>query len=397
MGGCEQRIMSTIFYIGIAMVAGLIATRLTKLVRLPNVTAYLLAGILIGPYVLNLLGEGTLDTLGIITEVALGFIAFSIGDEFKLSSLKTIGGSALIITLFESTGAVLFVMTITLLMGFDPAICIVLGALSASTAPAATLLIVRQYRASGPLTSMLLPVVAADDATGLIAYSVCISIATGIIHNQAFSFYTTIMLPLIHVLISLAAGAFIGLLLALTHRFFRSRGNRLSFILAAVFIGCAAAKYFELSSLLLCMAIGAFYVNLSDEAEKMLGFVDDWTYALFMLFFVISGAELNFETLPKVGLIGIVYVIARFAGKYFGAFLGGTLTKQPPVVRKNIGWALMPQAGVAIGMATMALSQLPPEYGRQIQTVILGATFIYEIAGPISAKTALKRAGEIEG
>ncbi len=388
--------MDNIFFVGIAMVGGLIATRLTKLVRLPNVTAYLLVGILIGPYALNFLQEGTLGTLGIITEAALGFIAFSIGDEFKLSSLKSIGASALIITLFESTGAVVFVMTVTMLLGFDPAICIVLGALSASTAPAATLLVVRQYKASGPLTSMLLPVVAADDATGLIAYSVCISIAKGIIHHQAFSIYATILLPLIHVAISLAVGASLGLLLALTHRFFKSHGNRMSFIIAAVFIGCAVAKRFELSSLLLCMAIGAFYVNLSDEADKLLGFVDDWTYPLFMLFFVISGAELNFETLPKVGLIGIIYVVARFAGKYFGAFIGGTITKQPPVVKNNIGWALMPQAGVAIGMATMALTQLPPEYGGQIQTVILGATFIYEIAGPISAKTALRRAGEIK-
>ncbi len=387
--------MNTLFIVALAMAAGLLMTRVTRLVHLPNVTAYLIGGLLIGPYVLNLVHADELSGLTVITQCALGFIAFSIGDEFKLSTLRAIGKPALIITAFESLFAVGCTMTITLLLGFDPVICVMLGALSASTAPAATLLIVRQYKASGPLTSMLLPVVAADDATGLIAYSICVSIATNMINHEAFSFVDTILMPLLNILASLGVGALMGIALALTHRFFRSHTNRMSFCIAFVMAGVGLADMLDLSNLLLCMAVGAVYVNLSNDAERILGYIDDWTYPLFMLFFVISGAQLNLSVLPKVGLLGIVYVFARFGGKFLGSFLGGTITKQPPVVKDNIGWALMPQAGVAIGMATMALQQLPLAYGQQIQTVILSATLIYEIVGPIASKNALKRAGEI--
>lgn len=370
-------------------------TRVTRLVKLPNVTAYLIAGVLIGPCVLKLVPEAELNNFSIITEAALGFIAFSIGDQFKLSSLKALGKSALIITALESLGAVVIVMSITLLLGFDPIVCVMLGALSASTAPAATLLIVRQYKTSGPLTDMLLPVVAADDATGLIAYSVCVNIAIGMVNHDLFSVTNTILIPLVDIVLALLVGALIGFALALSNKYFKSHTNRMSLAIAAVFLGVGVADHFGLSNLLLCMAMGAVYVNLRDDAERVLGCIDDWTYPLFMLFFVISGAELNLAILPKVGLIGIIYIFARFGGKFLGSWIGGTITHQPPVVKDNIGWALMPQAGVAIGMATMALAQLPLEYGQQIQTVILSATLVYEIVGPIASKNALKRAGEI--
>lgn len=387
--------MSALFYISIAMFGGLLVTRLTRLVHLPNVTAYLIAGVIIGPCVLNLLTSETLSGFSVITECALGFIAFSIGDEFKLSNLKAIGKPAMVITVLESVFAVVAVMCITMALGFEPIICIMLGALAASTAPAATLLVVRQYKASGPLTSMLLPVVAADDATGLIAYSICISIAKGILNNVPFSFTTTILEPLGQVLLSLLIGGLLGAVLAIAHKYFKSHTNRMSLCIAFVMIGVGIADYLGLSNLLLCMAIGAIYVNIWNDSERILACIDDWTYPLFMLFFVISGAQLNLDVLPKVGLLGVVYVVTRFAGKFFGAWLGGTITKQPSVVKDNLGWALMPQAGVAIGMATMVLSQLPAEYGQLIQTVILSATLIYEIVGPLCTKSALKRAGEI--
>ena len=387
--------MNALFYTALAMMGGLFMTRLTRLVKLPNVTAYLIAGVLIGPYVFHLVGSETLAGFSVITECALGFIAFSIGDEFKLESLKAIGKPALIITVLESLFAVICTMSITLLLGFNPIICIMLGALSASTAPAATLLIVRQYKAQGPLTDMLLPVVAADDATGLIAYSICVSIAQGMVSHSAFSFTGTVLLPLLKIVAALLLGAVLGFILALTNRWFRSHTNRMSLCIAFVMIGVGIADYLGLSNLLLCMALGAVYVNIWTDSERILGCIDDWTYPLFMLFFVISGAQLNLDTLPKVGLLGVVYICARFGGKFLGAWLGGTLTKQPAVVRNNLGWALMPQAGVAIGMATMALRQLPAEYSQLIQTVILSATLIYEIAGPLAAKTALQRAGEI--
>ena len=388
--------MNTLFCISAAMLAGLLMTRITRLAHLPNVTAYLFAGVLIGPYVLSLVNRDTLDSFAVITECALGFIAFSIGDEFRLESLKAIGRPALIITLCESVLAVVFTMTITLLLGFSPVICIMLGALSASTAPAATLLIVRQYKAKGPLTNMLLPVVAADDATGLVAYSICVSIAKGMVSHQTLSVMNTLVLPLLSILEAVGIGAVLGFLLALSHKYFRSHTNRLSLCIAMVVIGTSIADALGISSLLLCMAVGAVYVNIWNDSERILRCMDDWTYPLFMLFFVISGASLNLSALPRVGLIGVVYICARFAGKYCGAYLGGTLTKQPETIRRNLGWALMPQAGVAIGMATMVLRELPGEYSQVIQTVILCATLIYEIAGPLAAKAALKNAGEIQ-
>ena len=387
--------MNALFYVAAAMLGGLLMTRLTRLIHLPNVTAYLLAGVLIGPYVLNLVGNASLESMGVITECALGFIAFSIGDEFKLKNLKAIGKTALTITALESLCAVIFTMSITMILGFEPIVCIMLGALSASTAPAATLLIVRQYKAQGPLTNMLLPVVAADDATGLVAYSICVSIAKGIVNHDAFSFTGTVLLPLLQIAEALVLGAVLGILLAVAHKYFRSHTNRMSLCIAFVMIGVGIADYFGISNLLLCMALGAVYVNIFNDHERILGCIDDWTYPLFLLFFVISGAELNLTTLPKVGLIGIVYIFARFGGKFLGAWIGGTITKQPKVVKNNLGWALMPQAGVAIGMATLVLKQLPPEYSQVIQTVILSATLIYEIAGPLAAKMALQRAGEI--
>lgn len=387
--------MTAIFYLGIAMTAGLLMTRLIRLIHLPNVTAYLLAGVLIGPYVLGWVTKDMTDSFTVITNVALGFIAFSIGDEFKLSSLIAIGKPAIVITVLESVMAVVLVDTITIVCGFPKPMCIVLGALAASTAPAATLLVVRQYHAHGPLTNMLLPVVAADDATGLIAYSISISIAVGMINGDPFSVTNTILKPILQIIISLLLGSGFGILVALSHRYFHSHTNRMSICIAAIFVAVSLADRWGLSSLLVCMALGAFYVNMRSDSERILQCIDDWTYPLFMLFFVISGAELDLSALPKVGVLGLIYLFTRFGGKFLGSYIGASVMKCDDVIKKNIGWALMPQAGVAIGMATMALRQLPG-YGSQVQTVILSCTLIYELVGPIATKNALRRAGEID-
>ena len=387
--------MAVVLSLAIAMIGGLLMTRLTRLVHLPNVTAYLIAGVLIGPCVLNLINHNTVSSLSLITNVALGFIAFSIGDQFKLSTLKQIGKPALIITVLESVGAVVLVDAVTLICGFPPAMCITLGALAASTAPAATLMVVRQYKADGPLTRMLLPVVAADDATGLIAYSISINIANGFVNHKPFSVVNTLLIPLGQICLALLLGAVFGYLIALACRFFKSHTNRMSWCIAAVFASTAIADKYGLSSLLMCMAVGAVYVNMRDDAEKVLNSVDDWTYPLFMLFFVISGATLDLTSLPKVGVIGVIYIITRFAGKWIGSYIGASITHQPDVVKKNIGFALMPQAGVAIGMATLASTQLGGGFGPQVLTIILSATLVYELIGPIATKSALKRAGEI--
>lgn len=386
--------MSDLYYLGIMIVAGLLLTRITKKLHLPNVTAYIIAGIIIGPYVTKLVSAEVVEVFDVITTVALGFIAFSIGDEFKISTLKAIGKTALLITLFEAVTAVVLVDIVTMLLGFPKPLCIMLGALAASTAPAATLLIVRQYKASGPLTNMLLPVVAADDAIGLMAYSISVSIAQGMVHHEAFHFVNTLLIPLGMIVLALVVGGILGLIVAISNRYFLSHGNRMTICMGAVLLGVAIGDRFGLSNLLICMAIGAVYANLRNDAERILGYIDDWTYPLFLVFFVVSGAELDVYALPKVGLLGLVYIIVRFAGKYLGSFTAAKICKCEPVVANNIGWALMPQAGVAIGMASLVVRQLP-DFGPQIQTVILSATLVYEVLGPLAAKYALSKAGEI--
>jgi Kef-type K+ transport system membrane component KefB len=387
--------MHTLFYIAIAMIAGLLMTRVAKLVHLPNVTGYLIAGLLIGPFCLNLLNNDMLATLDVLTVAALGFIAFSIGSEFKLAHLRAIGGRIIIITVCEALGAVIIVDVVIILFGFPVPMALAMGAIAAATAPAATLLVVRQYKAKGELTSTLLPVVAMDDAIGLMAYAISVSIAKMIANGEAFNLMTTIVSPLIEIVLSLLAGGVIGALVALSNRFFHSKANRLCIAIAAVMLGVGIAKQFNLSHLLLCMAIGAAYVNLRNDAIQTLEHADTWTPPLFMMFFVISGAELDVAALPTLGLVGVLYIVARVCGKYFGAFLGCTISKMPKKIRKYLGFSLIPQAGVAIGIAQLVVRELP-QYGSSIQAVILCATLVYELVGPILTKASLIKAGEIQ-
>lgn len=376
------------------MIAGLLLTRVVKLVKLPNVTGYLIAGLLIGPYCFKLISADMLETLDILTTAALGFIAFSIGSEFKLAHIKAIGGKIILITVCEALGAVILVDVVVIAFGFPVPMALTMGAIAAATAPAATLLVVRQYRAKGELTSTLLPVVAMDDAIGLMAYAISVSIAKMIQNGDAFNVMTTIVDPLLEIVLSLLAGGVLGAVVAISNRFFQSKANRLSIGIAAVLLGASLAQKFDLSPLLLCMAIGAVYVNLRNDAIQTLEHVDTWTPPLFMMFFVISGADLNVSMLPKLGLIGVLYIVSRVVGKYFGAYLGCTISKTSPKIRKYLGFSLVPQAGVAIGIAQLAVRELP-QYGTSIQAVILCATLIYELIGPVLTKASLIKAGEI--
>ncbi len=386
--------MHTLLSIAIAMIAGLLLTHVAKLVKLPNVTGYLVAGLLIGPYCFRLVSADTLATLDIITVAALGFIAFSIGSEFKLSHIKAIGGKILIITACEAVSAVILVDVVVSLLGFPVPMALCLGAIAAATAPAATLLVVRQYRAKGELTSTLLPVVAMDDAIGLMAYAISVSIAKMIQNGEAFNLMNTLVAPLLEIVLSLGVGAIIGVIVAISNRFFHSRANRLMICIAAVMLGVGIAQQFGLSHLLLCMSIGAVYVNLRDDAIQTLEQSESWTPPLFMLFFVISGADLNVSVLPSLGLLGVVYILTRVVGKYVGAYVGCTISKTSPKIRKYLGLSLIPQAGVAIGIAQLVVKELP-EYGASIQAVILCATLIYELIGPVITKYSLIKAGEI--
>lgn len=388
--------MNMLLSMAAAIALGLLLTRIAKKINLPNVTAYLVAGLAVGPYCLNLFDQDALAGVAQITSVALGFIAFSIGGEFKWESLKRVGTKAVIITLFQALAALALVDIVLLVFGFDVPLSITLGAIATATAPAATLMVVRQYRAQGTMTNTLLSVVAMDDAIGLAAFSISLAIAQSLTSGAAPTLYNMLISPLLEIMLSLVVGGLLGALLSFLMRFFRSRANRLSLMLAAVLAGVALADGYGLSSLLTCMAIGAAMVNLRDDSEMLVEIIDRWTPPLFTLFFVISGAELDLHVLSTVGILGLLYILARSLGKYFGARVGASVVKSEPKIRKYLGLTLLPQAGVAIGMAQVVITKLP-EYGAEIRAVVLCATLVYELIGPVITRIALERSGEIPG
>ncbi|HPY37944.1 MAG TPA: cation:proton antiporter [Bacilli bacterium] len=387
--------------LGLAMAAGLLSTRLMKLLNLPNVTGYLIIGLLLGPFVGHLFSEQAISDFSILSDIALGFIAFSIGCEFKLSSLKKIGGKVVIITLFQALLTAVVVALAVFAFSRDVALSLTLGAIATATAPAATLMVVRQYKAKGPVVDTLLPVVAFDDAIGLIVFSVLLSISKVVATNSSLTAEAILLAPLVEIFLSLAIGAALGALLALVMRFFKSRANRLTLMITTVFLGVGLTKLFafidwySLSSLLLCMMIGAVFANMRSDSNLVVEGVDRWTPPLFMFFFILSGAELDVRVIVTVGLIGVVYIVARSVGKYFGAYLGALSTKSDKNIRHYLGFALLPQAGVAIGMAKVVSEEMPSDIGVKIVTVVLCSVLFFELVGPIITKLALMRAGEI--
>jgi len=383
--------MSILFYVGLMLLCGLLGGRLAKLAGLPNVTGYLVAGLVIGPYVLGIVHTETTGDISVISEMALGFIALSIGAEFELSYFREVGKAPVIIAILEGLFATVFVFAALLVLGFDPSISIILGAIASATAPAATIMVIRQYRAHGPVTKTLLSVVALDDAVALIAFGFAVAV-TKSLNGNSENILMTILDPFITLVLSLVIGAVSAVLLLIPLRFFKKESNRLCAVVGFVFITLAVADYAGASSLLACM--GAVFVNISSEASLVLKIADNVTPPIFMLFFVLSGARLDITLIPSIGIIGTVYIIMRVLGKFFGAWLGAVLCRTHEAVKKNLGWTLVPQAGVAIGL-TLVADQVVPEYAGRIRAVILCATLIYELTGPVISKLALKRAGEI--
>ena len=387
--------MNVLLALAIAMAMGLLLSRVIKLIHLPNVTAYLIAGLLVGPFVLNVLTAEMNAELAIISDVALGFIAYSIGSEFKLSYLKEIGAKPMVITLFEGCTASLMVFVTLVILGQPMPLCLALGAIAAATAPAATLMVVRQYKANGPVTKMLLPVVAMDDALGLMLYAIMMAVARTIERGTALTVTTLLLKPLGEIFGSLALGVALGLVLVYVLRFFHSRGNKLTLTIMMVFTAVGLSSMWGLSSLLVCMMLGATMVNLCQQSNVMLEQCDRFTPPLFLLFFVLSGANLDLAVLPTVGIVGIAYVISRAIGKALGGTMGAAVEKCDANIIKYLGLTLIPQAGVAIGMARMSMTALP-EYGAVINAVVLAGTLIYELTGPVITKIALTKAGEIK-
>ncbi len=398
--------MNTLIALAVAMAIGLALTRFAKLLGMPNVTAYLIAG-LIARYIMEFVGSNELENLDIVTSVALGFIAFSIGSSFKFKHIRHIGKSVVIITIFQAIMTVVLVDLALLLLSLFDAIsvseAICLGAIATATAPAATLMVVRQYKARGVVTDTLLPVVAFDDAIGLIIFAISLAVAKAFANPQAQPTITELLvLPLLEIVLSLGIGSILGFMLAYATKIFASRGNRISLCIVAVFAGvglCTVIPNMVLSDLLTCMAIGAVYVNLNKESGQIFDLMDRWTTPLFMLFFIVSGAELDLSIIPSVGLIGVVYLVSRSIGKYSGSYLGAKVVNADNNVKKYLGLTLLPQAGVAIGMATKVASTtelVEAGFANSVVTVTLCATLVYELLGPLIAKWALVKSGEIK-
>lgn len=424
--------MNQILCIALALFVGLLSSRLMKLLRLPNVTGYLISGIIFGPFVLGKyiggwstdpLSGNSIQAISWISDIALGFIAFTIGCSFKASSLKAVGKRIVIITVFEALGGALitigglFIAYIFLKDTLPIAVILTLGAIACATAPAATLMVIKQYKAHGPVVDTLIPVVAFDDAVALIAFSVLFSISKSLVTATSLSFVGVIIVPLIEIVASLALGALLGFLISLGCRFFKSRANRMIMVIASILVVVGLSilanqlgwklfgEDFSFSSLLACMMIGAFFINARKDAQRTIERIDQFTPPLYMLFFVISGANLNITIFASkdallVIIIALVYIVARSLGKYLGAFSSSKITNSEPTVQKYLGFTLFPQAGVAIGLATTASQTLAKAgYEKEssiILAVILTATIVYELVGPLITKIALYKAGEIQ-
>ena len=383
-----------LLYLSLILLAGIAAGRLVKQARLPNVTGYLLVGLLIGPHLLGLIPEGFVESAHMLSDAALGFIAFSIGGEFKVTYLRKVGKGPVLITILEAMGAVILVLVGLLIAGFPLPLALCLGAIAAATAPAATIMVIRQYRAKGPVTDTLMTVVAMDDAVALMAFGIAAGIARSMMAPGSASIWMSVFQPILEIVLSLGLGFLLGLLMTLPLRWFKKDGNRTILMLGFVLLGVGLAEWFDLSGLLLCMAAGAALVNLSGNASAVFRLAEGFTPPLFLAFFVLSGAEMDLAVLPTIGLAGTLYLLLRVAGKIGGSYLGALLGKAPAVVRRWLGPALVPQAGVAIGLS-LAATRILPEYGDTIRAVVLCATILYEIAGPVLAKLSLKKAGEI--
>ena len=407
---------SILLSLSIALLAGLLLSRLAKYVQLPAVTAYLIAGVLIGPFCLGAFGvDGIgitatqLSSFAIISDVALGFIAFSMGNEFRLAQLKKIGKQATIVGIFQAVFTTLvvdaFLIGLHFIMPdkFSISSAIVLGAVATATAPAATLMVVRQYKAKGKLTDILLPVVAIDDAVGLMVFAVSFGIARALSTGGA-SIVSIILEPIIEVVLSLALGFIMGILFTYCEKFFHSRSKRMAVSVTFVVMTVAISNisftclglHVAFSSLLSCMMLGTVFCNICDFSEELMERADRWTAPILILFFVVSGAELELSVFAEfsVVVIGIVYILSRSLGKYFGARFSCQATKCDPSIVKYLGITLLPQAGVALGMALKAM-QLGAD-GSIVRNITLFAVLIYEIVGPSLTKMSLIKSGDIK-
>lgn len=415
--------MEILLTLSVALFAGLMLSRLAKIAKMPAVTAYLIAGILIGPYCLGALGINGLgfisheqiSSFSILSDVALGFIAFSIGNEFRLAQLKQTGKQATVIGILQAVAAT--VLVDAALIGLHFLIpdklplpsAIILGAVASATAPAATLMVVKQYKAKGPLTDILLPIVALDDAVGLVLFAVSFGVSKALIAGK-IEFVSIIVEPILEVVLSLGLGAAMGYFFSFFEKFFHSRSKRLSMSVTFVFLTVALSHlefhiggiHVAFSSLLVCMMLGTIFCNVCEFSEELMDRIDRWSAPLFIIFFVISGAELELAVFKDwvIVVVGLVYILFRSIGKYMGARFSAKTVKCEDNIVKYLGITLLPQAGVALGMAIKVKEwsdgTVNANIGNVVANITLFSVLIYELVGPYLTKISLLKAGEIQ-
>ncbi len=389
--------MDLLFKLSIVIFIGIIGGRIANYFKLPNVSGYIIGGLLIGPSFLNLIKAGEAADFNIVNEVALAAIAFSIGSEFLLKDIIKTGKDVLIITVAEVMGAVILVFLVTYFIfkqSFE--FSLVIASMSAATAPAGILMVIRELKAQGPLVRTILPVVAIDDAIGIMVFGISMSIAKLTSGVGSFSIIQIIWAPLFEIIGSLLLGGILGFLLSYLAPKARGRDELLSMVLGFILIGTGAANYLEVSPLLTCMALGAMLINLMQNANRVFNLIADFTPPIYLLFFTLAGASLNLSVLTKVGALGIGYILARAVGKVIGATLGAKYVNCDEKVTKYLGMSLLTQGGISIGLSMIVSKELP-QFSESIITVILFSVLIYEIAGPILAKIAIQKAGEENG
>ena len=389
--------MEVLIKLGIIVIVGFIGGKLAKLVKLPSVSGYLLAGLLLGPSFFQLVSATDVDNFSILSEVALSIIAFSIGSEFVMKDMLKVGKKIFWITLLEVIGAVGVVFFVMFVLFKQPfAFSIVIASMSAATAPAATLLVIRQYRAYGPLTKTILPVVALDDVFGIMAFGIAMALAKLTVSEEAVKLSDMIIKPLIEIGGSFLLGFILGIILSWVSKKAENRDEHQVLSIAAIGIATGLSKWLGFSPLLTNIVLGTVVVNMVRNSNRIFGSVNDLASPFFVVFFTVAGASLDLSILTTVGLVGIAYIFARAGGKFLGSYVGAKVTKSERTVQKYLGFAMLPQGGISIGLSVLVRQQLP-EYALAITTIIMFSVLIYETTGPIFAKIAIKKAGEIDG
>jgi Kef-type K+ transport system membrane component KefB len=380
--------------LSINLLAGFLLTRITKPAKLPNVTGYIISGILIGPYVLNLIPRKMVDNMGFISDVALAFIAFGVGRFFKKENFRETGFGVIVITLFESLLAGLIVtLSVHYIFHLSWSFCLLLGAIATATAPASTMVTIRQYQARGNFVITLLQVVAFDDAVCLIAFSLASAIVNANVGETISP--SEIIMPIVYNIVAFAIGFVSGAILSKLMTPKRSEDNRLILTIALLLGIAGLCAAVDISPLLPCMIYGTTYINMTKDKE-LYKQVERFTPPILSIFFVVSGMNFDISAFDTLGVIGAAYFIIRIAGKYLGAYLGCTVAKTAKEVRNYLGLALIPQAGVAIGLAFLGRRILSDTMGNMLLTIILSSSILYELIGPVCAKIALMRSGAIK-